>query len=150
MIGWMRARNQSGGAFLIRILQLPEYFAAIVLTLSFFPAIRMRAQTVLTIATVNNGDMVTMQRLSKEFERQHPDIHIDWVILEEHVLREKTTTDAATHGGQYDVVTIGPLEAPIWGRRGWLLRLDDKLSPGYDVADLIQPIRNGASDRSRL
>ncbi len=110
----------------------------------------MLAQTTLTIATVNNGDMIIMQRLSKEFEREHPDIHLDWVVLEEKILREKTTTDAATHGGQYDIVTIGPLEAPIWGRRGWLLPLEDKLSPSYDLNDLLKPIRDGASYGNRL
>ena len=103
------------------------------------------AQTTLTIATVNNGDMIVMQRLSKEFEREHPDIHLDWVVLEEKILREKTTTDAATHGGQYDVVTIGPLEAPIWGRRGWLLPIEGNLPQNYDVNDLLKPIRDGAS-----
>ncbi len=41
-----------------------------------------RAQTTLTIATVNNSDMVIMQRLSKQFEQQHPEIRLDWVILE--------------------------------------------------------------------
>ncbi len=110
----------------------------------------VRAQTALTIATVNNGDMVTMQALSKHFERDHPTIHLNWVVLEENVLREKTTTDAATHGGQFDVVTIGPLEAPIWGERGWLLPLDARLSPGYGVDDLLKPIRDGASFAGRL
>ena len=110
----------------------------------------MLAQTTLTIATVNNGDMIAMQRLSKVFEREHPDIHLDWVVLEEKILREKTTTDAATHGGQYDVVTIGPLEAPIWGRRGWLLPIEDKLSPDYDLHDLLKPIRDGASYKSKI
>lgn len=104
----------------------------------------------MTIATVNNGDMVTMQRLSKQFERQHPGVRLQWVQLEENILRQKITTDAATHGGQYDVVTIGPLEAPIWGRRGWLLALDDKLSPEYDLEDVFQPIREAASDGGRL
>ena len=113
-------------------------------------AAAQRTPTTLTIATVNNGDMVLMQRLASEFERAHPEIHIDWVMLEENILREKTTTDAATHGGQYDVVTIGPLEAPVWGRRGWLLPLQDKLSPSYDLNDLLKPIRDGASDHGKL
>ena len=108
------------------------------------------AETTLTIATVNNGDMVAMQKLSKQFEGKHPGIHLDWVVLEEKILREKTTTDAATHGGQYDVVTIGPLEAPIWGRRGWLLPLNAKLSPGYDLGDMLKPIRDGASYKGQL
>ncbi len=108
------------------------------------------SQTTLTIATVNNGDMRVMQTLSKVFEQEHPDIHLDWIVLEEKILREKTTTDAATHGGQYDVVTIGPLEAPIWGRRGWLLPVDEKLSPQYDLDDLLKPIRDAASSGKHL
>ncbi len=55
-----------------------------------------RAATQLTIATVNNGDMIIMQRLSREFEKQNPDIRLDWVILEENVLRARVTTDIAT------------------------------------------------------
>ena len=109
-----------------------------------------QAQTTLTIATVNNGDMIVMQRLSRHFEQAHPDIHLDWIILEEKILREKTTIDAATHGGQYDIVTIGPLEAPIWGRRGWLLPLNGKLASSYDVDDLLKPIRDGASANGSL
>jgi sorbitol/mannitol transport system substrate-binding protein len=112
--------------------------------------VEMRAQTTVTIATVNNGDMIVMQKLSKEFERQQPDIQLDWVVLEEKILREKTTTDAATQGAQYDVVTIGPLEAPIWGQRGWLMPLNDKLSASYDLADLLKPIRDGASWGGKL
>lgn len=104
----------------------------------------------LTVATVNNGDMTIMQRLSKRFEQQHPGIRLDWVVLEENILREKTTTDAATHGGQYDVVTIGPLEAPVWGQRGWLLPLDSRLSPAYELNDLLKPIRDGASFDGKL
>ncbi len=127
-----------------------RWVSAIVLLLGVFRASAQRTPTTLTIATVNNGDMVLMQRLSSEFERQHPEIHIDWVMLEENILREKTTTDVATHGGQYDVVTIGPLEAPLWGRRGWLVPLQDKLSAAYDLNDLLKPIRDGASDHGEL
>ncbi len=94
--------------------------------------------------------MILMQRLSRHFEQQHPEIHLDWVFLEENILREKTTTDVAAHGGQFDIVTIGPVETPIWGRRGWLLPLDDKLPPAYDVNDLLKPIRDAASVNGRL
>ncbi len=121
-------------------------FASLVLLLSR----NVRAQTTLTIATVNNADMVTMQALSKQFEREHPDIHLTWVTLEENILREKTTTDVATHGGQFDVVTIGALETPVWGQRGWLLALDDRLAPGYAVDDLLKPIRDAASFAGKL
>ena len=78
------------------------------------------AQTTLTIATVNNGDMVVMQRLSAKFEQQHPDIKLRWVVLEENVLRQRVTTDIATKAGQFDIMTIGNYEVPIWASRaGW-------------------------------
>lgn len=40
-------------------------------------------KTRLTIATVNNGDMVVMQDLSSQFEAENPDIELNWVVLED-------------------------------------------------------------------
>ena len=39
------------------------------------------AQETLTIATVNNGDMIRMQGLTDAFTEQHPDIQLNWVTL---------------------------------------------------------------------
>ncbi len=75
------------------------------------------AQQKLTIATVNNADMIIMQRLSKDFEKSSG-IALNWVVLEENVLRQRVTTDIATNGGQFDVLTIGTYEVPIWGSAG--------------------------------
>ena len=108
------------------------------------------AQTRLTIATVNNGDMIVMQKLSQTFEKQNPGIKLDWVILEENVLRARVTTDIATRGGQFDIMTIGTYEAPLWGKREWLVRLDGDLPAEYDVADVLEPIRKGLSYQGRL
>ncbi len=69
------------------------------------------AQT-LTIATVNNGDMIRMQGLSSAFTEE-TGIALNWVVLEENTLRQNVTTDIATNGGQYDIMTIGTYEAPI-------------------------------------
>ncbi|WP_102108481.1 ABC transporter substrate-binding protein [Oceaniglobus roseus] len=98
--------------------------------------------TTLTIATVNNGDMVRMQKLSSDFEEKNPGIKLEWVVLEENVLRQRVTTDVATKGGQYDVMTIGTYEVPIWGKQGWLVSLND-LPDSYDVDDLLPAIRGG-------
>jgi sorbitol/mannitol transport system substrate-binding protein len=97
----------------------------------------------ITIATVNNGDMIRMQGLSSEFEAAHPDITLNWVILEENILRQRVTTDIATRGGQYDVMTIGTYEVPIWANQEWLIPLE--FGEEYDVDDLIGPIRDGLS-----
>ena len=103
----------------------------------------------LTIATVNNGDMIVMQRLSSEFERQHPDIHLKWVVLEENVLRQRLTTDIATKAGQFDILTIGNYEVPIWAKQGWLTAMDN-LPAGYDADDILKPVRDGISVDGKL
>nr|WP_199725217.1 sugar ABC transporter substrate-binding protein [Gemmobacter lutimaris] len=100
------------------------------------------AETTITVATVNNGDMIRMQGLMDAFNAKHPDIKVEWVTLEENVLRQKVTTDIATKGGQFDVMTIGTYEAPIWGKQGWLVSLND-LPADYDVDDLLPAIRGG-------
>ena len=102
------------------------------------------AQTTITVATVNNGDMVRMQGLMDDFNAKHPDITVEWVTLEENVLRQNITNDIATGGGQYDVMTIGTYEVPIWAKLGWLVSLDD-LPADYDVDDILPPIRAGLS-----
>ncbi len=103
----------------------------------------------LTIATVNNGDMIRMQGLTSEFTAKNPDIQVEWVTLEENVLRERVTTDIATSGGQYDIMTIGNYEVPIWAKQGWLLPLE-KLGDTYDVDDMLPSIRGGLTVDSKL
>jgi sorbitol/mannitol transport system substrate-binding protein len=103
----------------------------------------------LTIATVNNGDMIRMQQLADDFTKANPDITLNWLTLEENVLRLKVTTDIATRGGEFDVLTIGSLETPIWARRRWIVPLD-KLSADYDADDLLPSIRSGLSWDGKL
>ena len=107
-----------------------------------------RAETV-TIATVNNGDMIIMQELSSQFEQQHPDIQLEWVVLEENVLRQRVTTDIATEGGQSDVMTIGTYEVPIWAAQDWLVPLEE-LPADYNVEDVLKPVREGLSYDGKL
>jgi sorbitol/mannitol transport system substrate-binding protein len=107
------------------------------------------AQTTLTIATVNNPDMIVMQRLSAEFEAQHPDINLEWVVLPENELRQRVTTDIATGAGNYDILTIGTYEVPIWGALGWLTPFDD-VPAGYDLDDVYETVRLGLSHDGTL
>lgn len=107
------------------------------------------AQTRLTIATVNNGDMIRMEKLAGDFKQKNPGIDLNWVTLEENALRQKVTTDIATKGGQYDVLTIGTYEVPIWAKQGWLVPLDH-LGANYDINDLLPPVRDGLSQNGKL
>src|SRR5258706_13004842 len=102
----------------------------------------------LVVATVNNGHMIEMQKLTSHFEKAYPDIKVKWVTLEEGVLRQRVTTDIATKGGQFDVMTIGMYETPIWGKKGWLKEI--KPDAAYDVDDLLPAMRNGLSVDGKL
>ena len=101
----------------------------------------------LTLATVNNPQMVDMEQLKGEFEADNPDIKVKFVQMEENDLRDAVTKDVATQGGQYDMVTIGAYEVPLWQQNDWIRNLSPYVeeSEDYDVDDLMPPVREAIS-----
>ena len=113
-------------------------------------------QPTLKIATVNNGDMIVMQSLTSKFTKQYG-IRVKYVTLPENVLRQKVTADVATGGGQFDIVTVGTYEVPIWAKKKWIVNLKpyfSKLAPraskAYDLSDVIQKVKLGLSYKNNL
>jgi sorbitol/mannitol transport system substrate-binding protein len=113
-------------------------------------------QPTLKIATVNNGDMIVMQSLTSNFRKKYG-IKVKYVTLPENVLRQKVTADVATGGGQFDIVTVGTYEVPIWAKKKWIVNLKryfSKLSPAasksYDLKDVIQKVKLGLSYKNNL
>ncbi|AHD02016.1 ABC transporter substrate-binding protein [Leisingera methylohalidivorans] len=119
-----------------------KYALGAATAISLIAAGSASAETI-TIATVNNGDMIRMQGLTDDFTEKTGH-EVEWVTLEENVLRQRVTTDITTKGGQFDIMTIGMYETPIWGRNGWLLPLDD-LPAEYDAEDILPAMRGGLS-----
>ncbi|MBG6204982.1 sorbitol/mannitol transport system substrate-binding protein [Labrenzia sp. EL_13] len=105
------------------------------------------AETI-TIATVNNGDMIRMQGLTDDFTKKTGH-DVEWVTLEENVLRQRVTQDIAAKGGQFDVLTIGMYETPIWAGNEWLVSLED-LPASYDADDILPAMRAGLSHDGSL
>lgn len=122
------------------------YTGALALALSATTALSAWANE-LTIAIVNNGHMINMQKVAEKYTAD-TGVKIKWVSLEEGVLREQVTSDTATGGGQYDIINIGMQEAPIWGAAGWIEPLS--FSAGYDVDDMLPAIREGLSHEGKL
>jgi len=114
------------------------------------------AQTTLTIASVNNPDMVTMQELSTVFEEQNPDIQLEWLFLDEGTLRSRLTTDVATGSGAFDVVTVGAYETPLWAANDWVVSMDalaeqyPEVAADYDFDDLLPAITDILSYEGEL
>jgi len=88
-----------------------------------------------------------MQKVAEAYTAE-TGVKLNWVSLEEGVLREQVTSDTATGGGQYDIINIGMQEAPIWGAAGWIEPLS--FSADYDVDDILPAMRAGLSHDGTL
>jgi sorbitol/mannitol transport system substrate-binding protein len=112
-----------------------------------------RAGPTLTIATVNNGDMIVMESLTKDFTKKYG-INVKYVTLPENTLRQKVTSDVATGGGQFDIATVGTYDVPIWAKNKWLVNLQPMFTASaakaYDLNDVIPKVRLGLSYQNNL
>jgi sorbitol/mannitol transport system substrate-binding protein len=111
----------------------------------------------LTIATVNNPDMVVMQSFTEVFQAAYPNIILNWVVLPENELRATVTTDVATGSSTFDVVTVGMFEAPIWAQNEWIHSIDalaaeypDNVQADYGFDDILPGVALGLSFEDEL
>ncbi|MEE2038019.1 sugar ABC transporter substrate-binding protein [Nocardiopsis sp. CT-R113] len=108
-------------------------------------------ERVVTVATVANPQMDDIQALADEFNASNPGITVEFVVLPENQLRDRVTQDIATQSGQYDVVTVGTYEVPIWAENGWIISLDEYGSdPDYDIDDIIPTVRSALSYEDQM
>ena len=103
----------------------------------------------LTIGTVNNADMLVMRQLAREYEAAHPKVKLQWRVMDEGTLRTRLLSDLAIADGQFDIITLGAYEVPLWARRGWLAPLPN-LPAAYDVDDLFPSVRAGLTHAGQL
>ncbi len=111
-------------------------------------ALPVHAVTQLTVATVNNRQMIEMRKLTPQFEQANPDIHVNWVTMDEAEMRQRVSADVSQGKGAFDVVTIGMYETPIWAKKGWLREITP--TEAYNVKDLIPTVRDGLSVNKKL
>lgn len=123
-----------------------RYLAAACLMLGM-GCLSARAETI-SVAMVNNPDMVTLEALAPAFTKS-TGIHVDFVLLPEKRLRQRVTMDVATKAGQFDAVMIGPYEVPLWANAGWLDKITD-LPASYDLNDIFPTVRSELSYHGAL
>jgi sorbitol/mannitol transport system substrate-binding protein len=106
----------------------------------------------LTVAIVNNPFMEDIAKLTPSLFTKETGIKVKYTIPPEGKLREIITRDISAGGGQFDVIMIGPYEAPQFGTNGWLkdLTSDAKDDESYDVGDLIPAVKNALSADGKL
>jgi polyol transport system substrate-binding protein len=106
----------------------------------------------INVAMVDNSYMKDIAKLTPELFTKKTDIKVNYTILDEGTLRQVTTRDVAAGGRQFDVVMIGPFEAPQFGRDGNLTDLtrfatEDK---SYKFEDILPSVRNALSFEGKL
>src|SRR5260221_1004610 len=121
----------------------------LILSLLFGAAVVQAQQTSVTIAAVNNPDMLELKKLSAKFLEQHPDITLNWEIVEENILRQRVTTGVSTGSGQFDLVFIGLYEAPIYAKLKWLQPIGE-LSSEYDIEHVFKSLQDALSYDAKL
>src|SRR5438105_1213311 len=110
------------------------------------------ASGTVSVAMVGNPQMKTLEQLKGDFESSHPGITLNLLVLPENQIRDKVTTDIATNAGQFDLVTIGMYEVPLWAKNKWIDEVGTTLQQdaNYDFNDLIPSIRAGLEADGKL
>lgn len=111
-----------------------------------------QGENTLVIAIVSNPQMKDAIKLSDRFEKDHPNIDLQFVSLPENQARAKITMSVATQSGQFDVVMISNYEAPMWAKNDWLVNLEPYINrtKGYDPKDFIDSIQNALSYKGSM
>ena len=104
----------------------------------------------LTVAVVSNplitGQMIPLTQ--SVFEKQNPGITVKFATYTEGDLRAAIEKDVSTHSNAFNVIMIGPYEAPLFAKNGWLTNLTStyiNTDPSYDASDLLPPVAKALS-----
>jgi len=108
-----------------------------------------------TVAVVSNplitGQMIPLTQ--SVFEKQNPGITVKFATYTEGDLRAAIEKDVSTHSNSFNVVMIGPYEAPLFAKNGWLVDLSKQYiasDAAYDASDLLPPVAKALSYKSDL
>src|SRR6202167_1210834 len=103
-----------------------------------------------TVAVVSNplitGQMIPLTQ--SVFEKQNPGITVKFATYTEGDLRAAIEKDVSTHSNSFNVIMIGPYEAPLFAKNGWLVDLTKQYvasDPSYDASDLLPPVAKALS-----
>jgi sorbitol/mannitol transport system substrate-binding protein len=105
------------------------------------------------VAIVDTPDTQDLAHLTPALFTQTSHVAVNYTILDEGTLREVITNGVtAAQGRQFDVVMIGPYEAPQFGEDGYIADLTGKAAAdrAYDVDDIVPSLRKALSLGGKL
>jgi sorbitol/mannitol transport system substrate-binding protein len=136
------------GRLAVALLLVGTLIATLASTASSTPA---QSKTI-RVAVVGNPQMEDIAKLTPSLFTKRTGIKVRYTILEEGKLREIVTRDVGSGGRQFDVVMIGPYEAPQFGASGLLKNLTPlaKRDASYRYSDVIPAVRNALSASGKM
>jgi sorbitol/mannitol transport system substrate-binding protein len=105
------------------------------------------------VAIVDTPDTQDLAHLTPSLFTASSHITVNYTILDEGTLREVITSGVtAARGRQFDVVMIGPYEAPQFGKDGYVADLTGRAAAdeAYDVDDIVPSVRKALSLDGKL
>src|SRR3954447_19749050 len=97
----------------------------------------------INVAIVDNPQMQDLAHLTPSLFTAKSHIKVNYTILDNGTLREVTTSDVSGADRRFDVVMIGPYEAPQFGKDGHITDLSRMASSDrtYLLDDIIPSVR---------
>jgi sorbitol/mannitol transport system substrate-binding protein len=106
----------------------------------------------INVAIVDTPNTEDLARLTPSLFTAKSHIRVNYTILDEDTLREVVSSDVSARGRQFDVVMIGPYEAPQYGKDGYIFDLTPMAASdrAYTLGDIIPSIRSALSYNGKL
>ena len=106
----------------------------------------------INVAIVDTPNTEDLERLTPSLFTSASHIRVNYTKLDEGTLRDVVTSDLTGRGRQFDVVMIGPYEAPQYAEERYISDLTPMASSdrAYELGDIIPSIRTALSYRGRL
>jgi len=106
----------------------------------------------INVAIVDTPNTEDLARLTPSLFTSKSHIRVNYTKLDEGTLRDVVTSDLTNRARQFDVVMIGPYEAPQYAEDGYITNLTPMASSdrAYELGDIIPSIRTALSYRDRL
>jgi sorbitol/mannitol transport system substrate-binding protein len=106
----------------------------------------------INVAIVDTPNTEDLARLTPPLFTANSHIRVNYTILDEDTLREVVSSDVSARRREFDVVMIGPYEAPQYGKDGYIFDLTPMAASdrAYTLGDIIPSIRTALSYHSKL
>ncbi len=104
------------------------------------------------VLMVNNPQMVDLQKLTADNFTKQTGIKVNFTVLPENDLRDKTSQEFSSQAGQYDVATLSNFEIPIYAKNKWVADLTSYTTSdtAFNQADILPPMTKALSVDSKI